>query len=63
MYNYRTDQTKGEPMKTFIEVIALVKTGFNAVWQLAMGILCLGIAFALAGFAYAIIKAAFFSGA
>lgn len=50
-------------MKTFIEVITLVKTGFNAVWQLAMCLLCLGIAFALAGFAYAIIKAAFFTGA
>ena len=50
-------------MKTIIEVITLIKTGFNVVWQLAMGILCLGIAFALAGFAYAIIKAFFFTGA
>lgn len=50
-------------MNTIIEVITLVKTAFNAVWQLAMCVLCLGIAFALAGFAYAIIKAAFFTGA
>lgn len=50
-------------MKTFIEVITLVKTGFNAVWQLAVGLLCLGLAFVMMGFAYAVIKAAFFSGA
>lgn len=50
-------------MKTFIEVITLVKTAFNAAWQLAMGLLCLGLAFVMMGFAYAVIKAAFFTGA
>lgn len=50
-------------MKTFIEVITLAKTAFNALWQLAIGALCLGLAFVMMGFAYAIIKAAFFTGA
>lgn len=47
-------------MKTFIEVITLTKTAFNALWQLAVGALCLGLAFALFGFAYSIIKAAIY---
>lgn len=50
-------------MKTFFEVITLVKTAFNAAWQLAMGLLCLGLAFVMIGFVYAIIKAAYFPGA
>lgn len=50
-------------MKTFIEIMTLAKTAFNAAWQLAMGALCLALAFAFFGFAYAIIKAFFFSGA
>lgn len=47
-------------MRTFIEIITLAKTAFNALWQLAMGAFCLALAFVFFGFAYAIVKAAFY---